>query len=118
MAREFAEVVLRPIVEAYDEAQRRYGRGAPQTAHQMRVGMLACWRMILLLAKERGERVDATFKSEALQCLQLHVVRSWALAESEVRYPRWVKSRPQPDAPIDMGYCFAISAKHLLAAAI
>ena len=114
---QFSELVIQPTLDAYLEAQRQHGRASAEAAHQMRLGMLACWRMILLLAKARGEQVETTFKREALVCFQLHVVRSWALAEDKVIYPNWVKSPPSADVPIDMGHCFVMSARHLIAVA-
>lgn len=116
LAAEFAERVLAPALARYRAAER-VSRVSDETSLFMHLGMLACWRMVLLLAMDRGESVQATFKREALACFPLHVVRSWALAEPARRYPRWVKPRPRKDEPIDMGFCFATAAEHLIVAA-
>jgi hypothetical protein len=113
---QFALTVLAPTLRAYRIAERG-SRVSEEAVRQLHLGMLACWHLLTLFAKERQEPLGETFKLEALRCSKLHVVRAWVLCEEPVTYPRWVKPRPRPGEPIDMGYCFVMAANHLVARA-
>jgi hypothetical protein len=115
-AKAFSKIVLEPTHAAYLQEATLSRVSDPATRH-LYLGMLACWRLVILIAKARSETVQDTFRREASACFQLHVVRTWALAEPRTRYPRWVKPRPGRDEPIDLGHCFHRTATHLMQAA-
>lgn len=112
-ARWFADLVLRPTLLAYGEAART-APGGEAASRQIHIGMLVCWKMLFFLAGARGETLSEAFKREALPCFPLHVVRRWALGEERLVYPRWVRPRPRPDEPIELGFCFRSAAEQLL----
>jgi hypothetical protein len=109
----FADLVLRPTLAAYLD-EEKLSRTSESARRQIYLGMLGVWKLLDLLAEARGETVKEAFKREAIDCFPLHIVRHFAVGGRKIVYPRWVRPRPRPDQPIDMGYCFVRGAERLL----